>query len=200
MQDLEKKQLITESQGARCIFFEEFKNKEREPLPLIVQKSDGGYNYMTTDLAAMKQRVQEEKADRIIVVTDGGQLLHFQMLVRASIAAGYLDPKKVEFDHVTFGVVLSPEKKRLKTREGTSEKLIDLIYKAIASAQEVLMERRPDFSKEEIKNASRVLGIDAIKYADLSGHRQKEYIFSYEKMLRFEGNTCLLYTSPSPRD
>ena len=196
MQDLEKKQLITESQGARCIFFEEFKNKEREPLPLIVQKSDGGYNYMTTDLAAMKQRVQEEKADRIIVVTDGGQLLHFQMLVRASIAAGYLDPKKVEFDHVTFGVVLSPEKKRLKTREGTSEKLIDLIYKAIASAQEVLMERRPDFSKEEIKNASRVLGIDAIKYADLSGHRQKEYIFSYEKMLRFEGNTApyLLYS------
>ena len=151
---------------------------------------------MTTDLAAMKQRVQEEKADRIIVVTDGGQLLHFQMLVRASIAAGYLDPKKVEFDHVTFGVVLSPEKKRLKTREGTSEKLIDLIYKAIASAQEVLMERRPDFSKEEIKNASRVLGIDAIKYADLSGHRQKEYIFSYEKMLRFEGNTApyLLYS------
>lgn len=196
VQDLEKKHLITESQGARCIFFEEFKNKEGEPLPLIVQKSDGGYNYMTTDLAAMKQRTQEEKADRIIVVTDGGQLLHFQMLIRASITAGYLDPKKVEFNHVTFGVVLSPEKKRLKTREGTSEKLIDLIYKAIASAQEILLERRPDFSKEEIKNASRVLGIDAIKYADLSGHRQKDYIFSYDKMLQFEGNTApyLLYS------
>lgn len=196
LQDLEKKHLITKSQGARCIFFDEFKNKEGEPLPLLVQKSDGGYNYMTTDLAAMKQRTQEEKADRIIVVTDGGQLLHFQMLVRASIAAGYLDPKKVEFNHVTFGVVLSPEKKRLKTREGTSEKLIDLLYKAITSAQEILMERRPDFSKEEIKNASRILGIDAIKYADLSGHRQKDYIFSYDKMLQFEGNTApyLLYS------
>lgn len=196
VQDLEKKHLITESQGARCIFFEEFKNKEGEPLPLLVQKSDGGYNYMTTDLAAMKQRTQEEKADRIIVVTDGGQLLHFQMLVRASITADYLDPKKVEFNHVTFGVVLSPEKKRLKTREGTSEKLIDLIYKAITSAQEILMERRPDFSKEEIKNASKILGIDAIKYADLSGHRQKDYIFSYDKMLQFEGNTApyLLYS------
>lgn len=196
VQNLEKKHLITQSQGAKCIFFEEFKNKEGEPLPLLVQKSDGGYNYMTTDLAAMKQRTQEEKADRIIVVTDGGQLLHFQMLVRASIAAGYLDPKKVEFNHVTFGVVLSTEKKRIKTREGSSEKLIDLIYKAISSAQEILLERRPDFTKEEIKNASRILGIDAIKYADLSGHRQKEYIFSYEKMLRFEGNTApyLLYS------
>lgn len=196
VQDLENKKLITQSQKAKCIFFKEFKNKEGEPLPIIVQKSDGGYNYMTTDLAAMRQRTQEEKADRIIVVTDGGQLLHFQMLVRASIAAGYLDPTKVEFNHVTFGVVLSHEKKRLKTREGNSEKLIDLIHKAITSAQERLLERRPDFSKEEIKKASRILGIDAIKYADLSGHRQKEYIFSYEKMLRFEGNTAsyLLYS------
>lgn len=196
IQDLDKKNLITESQGARCIFFPEFTNKEGEPLPIMVQKSDGGHNYVTTDLAAMRQRTQEEKADRIIVVTDGGQLLHFQMLIRASIAAGYLDPKKTEFNHVTFGVVLSPEKKRLKTREGTSEKLIDLIHKAIACAKNTLTERRPDFSAKEIEDSATILGIDAIKYADLSGHRQKDYIFSYERMLQFEGNTApyLLYS------
>lgn len=196
VKDLEKQRLITPSQGAKCIFFEEFKNKEGEILPIIVQKSDGGYNYMTTDLAAMRQRTQEEKVDRIIVVTDGGQLLHFQMLIRASIAAGYLDPKKTEFNHVTFGVVLSPEKKRLKTREGTSEKLIDLIHKAIAYAKTTLKERRPDFSEKEIEDSATILGVDAIKYADLSGHRQKDYIFSYERMLQFEGNTApyLLYS------
>lgn len=214
VEDLERKNLIKESQGAKCIFFPEFKNKEGEPLPIIVQKSPrkynskrtassfspeeeiGGYNYMTTDLAAMRQRTQEEKADRIIVITDGGQLLHFQMLVRAAIEAGYLDPKKTEFNHVTFGVVLSPEKKRLKTREGTSEKLIDLIHKAIECAKNTLKERRPDFSEKEIDNSSKILGIDAIKYADLSGHRQKDYIFSYERMLQFEGNTApyLLYS------
>lgn len=194
--DLEKKNLITKSEGAKCIFFPEFTNKEGEPLPIIAQKSDGGYNYMTTDLAAMRQRTQEEKADRIIVVTDGGQLLHFQMLLRASIAAGYLDPQKTEFNHVTFGVVLSPEKKRLKTREGTSEKLIDLIHKAIECAKTTLKERRPDFSAKEVDQLATILGIDAIKYADLSGHRQKDYIFSYERMLQFEGNTApyLLYS------
>lgn len=196
IQDLRKKDLTTESQGATCIFFEEFTSKEGDPLPIIVQKSDGGYNYVTTDLAAMRQRTEEEKVDRIIVVTDGGQLLHFQMVIRASIAAGYLDPKKTEFNHVTFGVVLSPEKKRLKTREGTSEKLIDLIHKAIQCAKTTLKERRPDFSEKEINNSSKILGIDAIKYADLSGHRQKDYIFSYERMLQFEGNTApyLLYS------
>lgn len=196
IQDLRKKGLIVESQGAKCIFFEEFTNKEGDPLPIIVQKSDGGYNYVTTDLAAMRQRTQEEKVDRIIVVTDSGQLLHFQMVIRASIAAGYLDPRKTEFNHVTFGVVLSPAKKRLKTREGHSEKLIDLIYKAIECAKSILKERRPDFSEKEIENSSKILGIDAIKYADLSGHRQKDYIFSYERMLQFEGNTApyLLYS------
>lgn len=196
VQDLEKKHLLTQSQGAKCIFFEDFKNKEGEPLPIIVQKSDRGYNYVTTDLAAMRQRTHEEKVDRIIVVTDGGQLLHFQMVIRASITAGYLDPKKTEFNHVTFGVVLSPEKKRLKTREGTSEKLIDLIHKAITYAKTTLTERRPDFSEKEIEDSAIILGVDAIKYADLSGHRQKDYVFSYERMLQFEGNTApyLLYS------
>lgn len=196
VQDLENKQLLTQSQGAKCLFFPEFKNQEGDPLPIIVQKSDGGYNYVTTDLAAMRQRTQEEKVDRIIVVTDGGQLLHFQMILRASIAAGYLNPKKTEFNHVTFGVVLSPEKKRLKTREGASEKLIDLIHKAIAYAKTTLTKRRPDFSEKEINNSAIILGVDAIKYADLSGHRQKDYIFSYERMLQLEGNTApyLLYS------
>ncbi|GAB4193681.1 MAG: arginine--tRNA ligase [Simkaniaceae bacterium] len=194
--DLENKGLIEISEGAKCLFFEEFKNKEGQTLPMIVQKSDGGYNYSTTDLAAMRHRIQEEKADRIIIVTDSGQSLHFQMIKRACIAAGYLDPDKIRFDHVVFGVVLSPEGKKFKTREGETKKLIDLIYRAIDQAKVLLKERSPGLSEEELQHMAEVLGIDAIKYADLSCHRQKDYVFSYDRMLRFEGNTAsyLLYS------
>jgi len=196
VQDLENKGLIQVSNGAKCLFFEEFKGKDGLPLPIIVQKSDGGYNYSTTDIAAMRHRIQEEKASRIIVVTDSGQTLHFQMIYRAAVAAGYLDPKKVRFDHVIFGVVLSPEGKKFKTREGSTEKLIDLIFKAIAEAKVILQQRISGLSLEELDAMSKDLGIDAIKYADLSCHRQKDYTFSYEKMLRFDGNTApyLLYS------
>ena len=195
IKELEDKGLITISDGAKCVFLDGFITREGTPLPMIVQKSDGGYNYDTTDMAAMRHRVQVEKADRIIILTDAGQSLHFAMLAKAAEKAGYLDPSKVRFDHVPFGVVLGPDGKKFKTRSGETEKLIDLILEAVDHAKKILQERMPDLSPQELDLYANILGIDAIKYADLSCHRIKDYLFSYDRMLKFEGNTAafLLY-------
>jgi arginyl-tRNA synthetase len=194
--DLEKKELITISDGAKCIFLEGFENREGNPLPMIVQKSDGGYNYDTTDMAAIRHRIDQEKARRIIIVTDAGQILHFQMIFKAAEKAGYLDPKAVQVDHVPFGVVLGADGKKFKTRSGDTERLIDLLMEAVVRAKKIFQERLPELAEEEIDALARVLGIDAVKYADLSCHRLKDYHFSYERMLKFEGNTAafLLYS------
>lgn len=195
VEDCEKKELVVNSGGAKCIFMEGFINREGDPLPMILQKSDGGYNYDTTDMAAMKHRVSEEKADRIIVVTDLGQKLHFQMLEKAAKMAGYL-PDHVRFDHVTFGMVLDMEGRKFRTRSGETEKLVDLLYTAIERSQEIINERNPEMKAQEKKNLARVIGVGAVKYADLACNRNSDYTFSYEKMLRFDGNTAvyLLYS------
>lgn len=195
VEDLENKNLITISDGAKCVFLEGFQNRDGSALPMIVQKSDGGYNYDTTDMAAMWHRVFIEKADRIIIVTDAGQSLHFAMLFKAAREVGYIDPNKVQVDHVPFGVVLGADGKKFKTRSGETEKLIDLLMEAVHKAEEIMRERLPDLSDDEIHRVSRILGIDAVKYADLSCHRVKDYVFSYDRMLKFEGNTAafLLY-------
>jgi arginyl-tRNA synthetase len=190
IEDLQQKQLITVSDGAKCLFLEGFLNREGDPMPMILQKSDGGYNYDTTDMAAMRHRVFVEKADRIIILTDAGQSLHFQMLSKGAAAAGYLDPEKVRFDHVPFGVVLGPDGKKFKTRSGETEKLIDLLTTAVDRAKQILDERSLELTPTEIDQLAQILGIDAIKYADLAGVRTNDYVFSYEKMLRFEGNTA----------
>ncbi len=202
VQDLEKKKLAIESEGAKCVFQEGFASREGGLFPLIIQKSDGGYTYDTTDIAAMKQRSLEEKADRIIVVTDAGQSTHFKMIYAVCIKAGYLDPEKCEFNHVPFGLVLGPDGKKFKTREGETEKLIDLLNGAVEKASELLEQRQKALPEEEKLSATeksrlaKILGINAIKYADLSCNRVKDYQFSYERMLRFEGNTAsfLLYS------
>ncbi len=183
--DLEKKGLITISGGAKCVFHEGF------AIPLMVQKSDGGYNYDTTDMAAILHRVREEKAARIIVVTDGGQSLHFDLIKKTAIAAGYYDPNKVRFDHVTFGVVLGEDGKKFKTRSGETVRLTELLDKAVEEAKRILKERGD--SNDELAH---ILGIDAVKYADLSSNRISDYVFSFERMLRFEGNTAafILYS------
>ncbi len=193
--DLEKRGMITISEGAKCIYLDGFEGRDGKPLPIIIQKSDGGYNYDTTDMAALRYRIEEDQADRIIYVTDAGQSLHFQMLFKAAEKAGYVDSTKVRVDHVTFGVVLGSDGKKFKTRSGETEKLIDLLYEAIDHAKKILQERIPDLSPQELDHMGQILGIDAVKYADLSSHRNKDYIFSYERMLRFEGNTAafLLY-------
>lgn len=194
--DLENKGLVQISGGARCVYIEGFVNREGESLPLIVQKSDGGYNYDTTDMAAMRHRVGVEHADRIIIVTDAGQAQHFAMIFKASEMAGYHDPKKVRTDHVPFGLVLGPDGKKFKTRSGETEKLIDLINAAIKHADDILKERSPDLKPDEREKLAKALGIGAVKYADLSCHRTGDYQFSYERMLRFEGNTAafLMYS------
>jgi arginyl-tRNA synthetase len=196
IKELEKKGLITVSDGAKCIFMEGFTNREGGPLPLMVQKSDGGFNYDTTDLAGFRHRCLDEKATRIIVVTDAGQSLHFQMVYKAAVLAGYLDPKKIIFDHVTFGLVLGPNGKKFRTREGETEKLVDLLKEAVNLAKNILKERMENAIEEELDKTALALGIDAVKYADLSCHRQKDYVFSYDRMLKFEGNTAafLLYS------
>jgi arginyl-tRNA synthetase len=193
--DLEKRGIITISDGAKCIYLEGFVGRDDTPLPMIIQKSDGGYNYDTTDMAAIRHRIEVEKADRIIYVTDAGQSLHFQMLFKAAEKAGYLDPQKVRVDHVPFGVVLGADGTKFKTRSGDTERLIDLLFEAVKQAKSILHERLPELSEKELNHTAEVLGIDAVKYADLSSHRIKDYMFSYERMLRFEGNTAafLLY-------
>ncbi len=193
--DLEKKGLITVSDGAKCVFLEGFVTREGTPLPMIVQKSDGGYNYDTTDVAALWHRVFIEKADRIVIVTDAGQSLHFAMLFKAGELAGYINPQQVRVDHVPFGLVLGADGKKFKTRSGETERLIDLLLEAVQQAEIIMRERLPDLPEQEISSLARTLGIDAVKYADLACNRVKDYVFSYERMLKFEGNTAafLLY-------
>ncbi len=196
VEELEAKGLITISDGAKCIFLEGFQNREGQMLPLMVQKSDGGFNYDTTDLATIRYRIFVDKADRIIVITDIGQKMHFQMIFAAAEKAGWLDPSKTQVDHVGFGLVLGPDGKKFKTRSGETEKLIDLLTEAVDKAREILIERDPNIDKKELDHLAQVLGIGAVKYSDLSSHRTKDYTFSYDRMLRFEGNTAvfLLYS------
>jgi arginyl-tRNA synthetase len=188
--DLERKGLVQVSQGAKCVFLEGFQNREGEPLPLMVQKSDGGYNYDTTDMATIYHRINMERGDRLIYVTDAGQGTHFQMIFKAAEKAGYLNPSKVRVDHVPFGLVLGADGKKFRTRSGETERLIDLLQAAIDYAEKILQERNPEMEEGDRQRISRALGIGAVKYADLSNHRMSDYTFSYERMLRFEGNTA----------
>lgn len=192
---LEEKGLTTFSEGAKCVYLDGFVNKEGAPLPLMVQKSDGGYNYATTDLAAVHQRSKVEKADWVIYVVDAGQSLHFDMVFKAAEKAEFFNPETTKFEHVPFGLVLREDGKKFKTRSGDTEKLIDLIHTAIDKSAELLKARTTDISETELKKTSEILGVNAIKYADLSTNRTSDYKFSYGKMLQFEGNTaaCLTY-------
>lgn len=194
--DLEAKGLVTLSNGAKCIFLEGFQNREGDSLPLMVQKSDGGYNYDTTDMAAIRHRLQQEHADRIIYVTDAGQSTHFTMIFKAAEKAGYLDPAKARVDHVPFGLVLGPDGKKFRTRSGDTEKLIDLLRAAVDQAKGILDERNPEMPLTERESLAEALGISAVKYADLLCNRTGDYVFSYDRMLRFEGNTAafLMYS------
>ncbi len=196
LEDYEKKGVVEVSDGAKCVFLDGFKAKDGTSLPMILQKSDGGYNYATTDTAALSQRIGVEKADRIIYVVDSGQQLHFQMVFAAATKANYYDPEKVQVEHVPFGVVLGPDGKKFKTRSGETEKLIDLLKEAVRRARVLLQERLQDANENELDALAEILGVDAVKYADLSCHRVKDYVFSYDRMLNFEGNTAayLLYS------
>jgi arginyl-tRNA synthetase len=190
---LEQLGLAVESAGAKCVFTEGFTNREGEPLPLMIQKSDGGYNYATTDLAALRYRIGVDKADRIIYITDAGQGDHFAQFFQVGRKAGWV-PETVEIIHMPFGLVQGEGGKRLKTRSGETPKLKDLldegVERARADLQSRLLEEERAETAEFIENSARVVGLDAIKYADLSQNRLSNYIFSYDKMLALQGNTA----------
>lgn len=193
VEDLDKKGLLVEDGGAKCVFLEGFTNKEGEPLPLIVQKSDGGYNYATTDLAALRYRIEQDHAQRIIYITDAGQANHFAQVFQVARRAGWI-PDDVEIIHVPFGLVQGEDGKKLKTRSGETVRLRDLLDEAIARARADLEARLKEEGREEtedfINHAAEVISIGAVKYADLSQNRTSNYIFSYDKMLALQGNTA----------
>jgi arginyl-tRNA synthetase len=185
------------SDGAVCIFPEGFRNKDGEPLPLIVQKSDGAFLYATTDLAAIQYRVSELKADKIIYVTDARQALHFQMVFAVAKKAGWDKRQKTEdrgqrteFVHVTFGSVLGEDGKPLKTREGENVKLKELLDEAVERAKAVVEEKNPELPPEKKEKIAEAVGIGAVKYADYSNNRTSDYVFSFDKMLAMDGNTA----------
>ncbi|MBO1347492.1 MAG: arginine--tRNA ligase [Hormoscilla sp. GUM202] len=196
--DLHQLGLLQEDAGAQCVFLEGFTNKAGDPLPLIVQKSDGGYNYATTDLAALRYRIGQDGADRIIYVTDAGQAAHFAQVFQVAKRAGWLT-EQVEVVHVPFGLVQGEDGKKLKTRSGETVRLRDLLDEAIARAGADLESRlgaEDRTETEEFKaQVAKVVGMSAVKYADLSQNRTSNYIFSYDKMLSLQGNTApyLLY-------
>jgi arginyl-tRNA synthetase len=181
--------LAVESEGAVCVFPEGFKDKEGKALPVIVQKSDGAYLYATTDLAAIRYRVEELKADRIIYVTDARQQLHFEMVFAVARMAGWVKPG-TELIHVTFGSVLGENGKPLKTREGENVKLKELLDEAIERAKAIVEEKNPELSTGKKDEISKAVGIGAVKYADYSNNRTSDYVFSFDKMLAMEGNTA----------
>jgi len=187
--ELKKAGLAQESDGAICVFPKGFKNKESEPLPLIIQKSDGAFLYATTDLAALRYRVDELKADRIIYVTDARQKLHFEMVFAVVRMAGWAK-EKIELVHVTFGSVLGENGKPLKTRSGENVKLKDLLNEAVERAKAVVEEKNPDLPKDKKAEIAKAVGIGAVKYADYSNNRTSDYIFSFDKMLAMDGNTA----------
>ncbi|MGL5060883.1 MAG: arginine--tRNA ligase [Microcoleus sp.] len=191
--DLTDLGLLVEDNGAKCVFVEGFTNKEGEPLPLIVQKTDGGYNYATTDLAAIRYRIKEDNAQRLIYVTDVGQANHFEQVFAVAKKAGWI-PENVEVVHVPFGLVLGEDGKRLKTRSGDTVRLQDLLDEAIVRARKDLEVRLEEYGRHEteefIANVGRVIGLSAVKYADLSQNRVSSYTFSYDKMLGLKGNTA----------
>ncbi len=193
VKDLEESGLLVEDQGAKCVFLEGFTNKEGDPLPVIVQKTNGGYNYATTDLAAIRYRIRQDGAERIIYVTDAGQANHFAQVFQVARRAGWI-PDNIELVHVPFGVVQDESGKKFKTRSGETIRLRDLLDEAIARARADLDARLQEEGRDETEafkaHVAEVVGLGAVKYSDLSQNRTSNYIFSYDKMLSLQGNTA----------
>jgi len=186
---LQDSSLAVESDGAVCVFPEGFTNKEGAPLPFIIQKSDGAFLYATTDLAAMRFRLKDLHANRIIYVTDARQALHFKMLFAVAKMAGWADDS-VKLEHVTFGTMLGTDGKPFKTRTGGTVKLAELLAEAIERARAVVEAKNPELPEEKKAQIAAAVGIGAVKYSDYSNNRDSDYIFSFDKMLAMDGNTA----------
>ena len=181
--------ILEESEGADVVFPGGWVNREGDPLPMIIRKADGGYNYSTSDLACIIDRVERLGCDGFLYVVGTPQKQHFEMVFQVAIQAGFMSEKHQAI-HVNFGSVLDTDGKVLKSREGEVIKLHDLLDEAIRRAEDAINEKNPDLVGEERKQVARKVGIGAVKYADLSTERTKDYVFDWERMLSFEGNTA----------
>jgi len=192
--ELEAQDLLTESNGAKCVFLDEFKNKDGDPLPVIIQKNGGGFLYATTDLAAMRFRQQKLNANRIMYFVDQRQALHFQQVFSVVQKAGFVKPE-TSLEHLGFGTMNGADGRPFKTRSGGTVKLVDLLTEAEERAYILVKSKNPNLAEDELKHIARVVGISSVKYADLSKNRSSDYIFNFDSMLSFEGNTApyLLY-------
>ena len=188
VKDLTAKGLITDSDGALCVFPPGFVNRDDEPLPMIVQKRDEGFGYAATDLAAIRNRVSGLKADEILYVVGTPQAQHFDMLYAVARMAGWL-PQNVRCEHVSFGHVLGPDRKMFKSRSGGTVKLVGLLDEAIERADAALVARGSELSEPDRILLATDIARAAIKYTDLSTERQRDYIFDLDRMLAFEGDT-----------
>ncbi len=187
--DLKVKGLAVESEGATVVFLDEYKNKEGEPMGVIIQKKDGGYLYTTTDIACAKYRYETLHADRVLYYIDSRQHQHLMQAWTIVRKAGYV-PDSVPLEHHMFGMMLGKDGKPFKTRAGGTVKLSDLLDEALERARRLVAEKNPDMPADELEKLANAVGIGAVKYADLSKNRTTDYIFDWDNMLAFEGNTA----------
>lgn len=195
VEDLRAKSLLVESNGAQCVFLEEFKNKDGQITPVIVQKSDGGYLYATSDLAAVRYRAGALAANRILYIVDARQSFHLQQVFAVARAAGYA-PEATALEHHEFGAILGADNRPFKTRTGGVVKLMDVLDEGVARAFAQVSEKNPDMDEDERRQIARVIGIGSIKYMELSFNRTSDYVFDWDKMLALDGNTApyMLYS------
>ena len=187
VKEFQEKGLAVKDQEAICVFLEGFKNRKGEPLPMIIQKSDGGYNYSTTDLAALKYRIRERKADRIIYVTDIRQSQHFQMLFMAAKKATWVEERH-RLDHIGYGMILGEDRRPFRTREGEIVRLKDVIEEAVERSRKII-EKNKTMSSEKKEKIANAVGLAAVKYFDLSHNLSSDYVFHWDHMLAMDGNT-----------
>ncbi|MCI1897274.1 MAG: arginine--tRNA ligase [Enterobacter sp.] len=189
VEDLKAKGLAVESEGATVVFLDEYKNKEGEPMGVIIRKKDGGYLYTTTDIACAKYRYETLHADRVLYYIDSRQHQHLMQAWTIVRKAGYV-PDSVPLEHHMFGMMLGKDGKPFKTRAGGTVKLSDLLDEALERARRLVAEKNPDMPADELEKLANAVGIGAVKYADLSKNRTTDYIFDWDNMLAFEGNTA----------
>lgn len=181
--------LAVDDDGAKVVFLDEFKNQDGDPAAFIVQKQGGGFLYSSTDLACIRYRVNRLQADRLLYVVDARQSLHFQQLFTVARKAGWL-PENVAAEHIPFGTMMGKDGKPFKTRSGDTVKLAELLEEAAERATALVTEKNPELAAAEAAAIGRVVGIGAVKYADLSKNRSSDYVFDWDQMLSFEGNTA----------
>jgi arginyl-tRNA synthetase len=189
VRELDQAGLVKESDGAACVFPQGYRNRDGEPLPLIVRKADGGFGYDATDLAAVRHRLLELGGTRLLYVVGLPQQVHLRMVFDTARAAGWAAPS-VRIEHIGFGSVHGADGKALASRAGSTVRLVDLLDEAVVRATEQVRSRNPGLTAEAARRVAKAVGIGAVKYADLSTDRTRDYVFDYERMLSFDGNTA----------